>query len=1028
MKPCSAFGARCLGPGIVLVLVVVLDARGQDAAEILKASGVKGGLLVHLGCGDGRLTAALRTSESYLVHGLDADARNVEAARKHIQSLGFYGPVSVDRFDGRRLPYAENLVNLVVADRLDSVPMDEVMRALAPGGVALIGGSRTAKPWPKEMGEWTHYLGDASGNAVARDTLVGPPRRLQWADGPLWARHHELNTSVMALVSAKGRVFYICDEAPATIAGLPDQWALVARDAFNGVLLWRRPMPDWGWKAWSTREPGGRFNVPLHAARRLAAVGDRVYVTLGFNAPLTALDAATGETVTTYKGTEFTDEVLWHDGLLILSVNKGPQGPGRMAEKPPVRKQVMALRADTGEVLWRRGDYGGIASKSDVFERITHLSLVAGGGRAFLLEEDAVVCLDLATGRELWRTPRPEKKMKQGHIAYNPPNLATLVACGEVLLFAQPEEPYTRETWNRAVRVRLAGLDAATGKELWSRLCGKWGPGVEADVFVIGGLVWTHAPDAFAAIALDPRTGETKRTLSTKAAFDEVHHHRCYRNRATDRYILTGRRGIEFIPLDGQPPLTNHWVRGSCRFGIVPANGLVYVPPHPCQCYITTKLSGFFALAPETGSKVESPKSKVADERRLEKGPAYSEIGNRKSEIGNAPDWPTYRGDARRSGTTQAAVPARLQPLWQTLLGGRISACTIADGRVYTAAVDEHRVCALDAKDGRIVWTFTAGGRVDTPPTLHRGLALFGSADGWLYALRASDGALAWRFRAAPHDARIVAFGRLESPWPLHGAVLIHDGLAYVAAGRSTHLDGGIKVYAIEPATGKVVRELRPLNSDPHGLDDVLVSDGRLVFMRHLAFSLGGEAPKPPEKGKGKGKGRALAAAPRAYSTAGLLDPTCFSRVGWTLGGGAGDAHLLAFNEQAAYRFQTRRTGGFGGWFEAAKGAYELAARDRRAAKPLWTKPIPVRVRALIEAGGVIFAAGAPDAVDPKDPWAAVEGRAGGVLWALSAADGAKLTEYRLDAPPVWDGLAAAAGRLYVSTADGKVACFAGKE
>ena len=78
------------------------------------AAGIQGGVIVHVGCGDGRLTAALHANDSYLVHGLDADAKNVETARKHIQTLGLYGPVSVAQWDGQRLPYIENFVNLFV--------------------------------------------------------------------------------------------------------------------------------------------------------------------------------------------------------------------------------------------------------------------------------------------------------------------------------------------------------------------------------------------------------------------------------------------------------------------------------------------------------------------------------------------------------------------------------------------------------------------------------------------------------------------------------------------------------------------------------------------------------------------------------------------------------------------------------------------------------------------------------------------------------------------------------------------------
>jgi SAM-dependent methyltransferase len=151
----------------------------DGARQILDATAIRGGLVVHVGCGDGKLTAALRASDAYLVHGLDADAGNVRAARQHVRSLGRYGPVSVDSFDGKRLPYVDNLVNLVVAEDLGRLSMGEVMRVLAPNGAAYVGEdghwTRSVKPRPGEIDEWTHYLHDASNNAVAHDTVVGPP-------------------------------------------------------------------------------------------------------------------------------------------------------------------------------------------------------------------------------------------------------------------------------------------------------------------------------------------------------------------------------------------------------------------------------------------------------------------------------------------------------------------------------------------------------------------------------------------------------------------------------------------------------------------------------------------------------------------------------------------------------------------------------------------------------------------------------------------------------------------------------------
>ena len=77
----------------------------MQAKQILEATGIKGGLIVHIGCGEGKLTAALRNNERYIVHGLDTDTGNVQRSRKNVDSLGIYGPVSFDVFSGRKLPY-----------------------------------------------------------------------------------------------------------------------------------------------------------------------------------------------------------------------------------------------------------------------------------------------------------------------------------------------------------------------------------------------------------------------------------------------------------------------------------------------------------------------------------------------------------------------------------------------------------------------------------------------------------------------------------------------------------------------------------------------------------------------------------------------------------------------------------------------------------------------------------------------------------------------------------------------------------
>ncbi|MBC8871301.1 MAG: PQQ-binding-like beta-propeller repeat protein, partial [Planctomycetes bacterium] len=839
---CSMAAVFCFTSVLVQADTSAESPEKKLARQVFEATGVRGGLVVHLGCGDGRLTAALRKDDGYMVQGLDSDADRVQQARENVRSLGIYGPVSIERFDGGRLPYIDNLVNLVVVSGPGvRVSADEVARVLAPGGTALVqqdlvfpdtrhltpdtsptlpGWIRLTKPRPDTIDEWTHWLHGPDGNAVADDRVVAPPRRVQWLAPPRWQRHHEASPSMSAMVSSGGRVFAIINEAPTGIDAMPDRWTVVARDAFNGKLLWKRPIAEWGWSEWSDHSYGnGRWNHPTHVARRLVAVGDRVYVTLNFNAPLTALDAATGRTVMTYAESQFADEILYHEGTLVLSVNIAPTGPGSLKVNPPVKKEVMAFNAQTGEVLWKAGGFVGIASKADAVERVTHLSLVLGDDKVFCLEEDAVVALDMKSGERLWRTERAPRERAVTYGSYYFTNLCSMVYHDQVVLFMEPDPKLTKQPWNGPAKATLLGISAETGDVLWTRPVGLWGHYNQGDILVIDNVAWVHDGGSFSMLGLDPRTGEVKRTLPTQEALDQGHHHRCYRNKATPRFVITGRRGVEFVNIESEDNSRHHWTRGTCRYGVMPCNGLLYVPPHPCICYITAKLNGFWALAPEReskGGKVEESKS----EGRLEQGPAYGQIGNQQSAIANPDDWPTYRHDAARSGCAGSVVADKLSRAWSTDAGERLSSPVVAGGSVFLASTDTHTVWAADADDGKRRWSFTAGGRIDTPPTVYsfvvppsggspetdkntrstqeppkggttNSVCLFGSADGWVYCLRAADGQLVWRLRAAPDETRMVNDDQLESPWPVHGEGFVQRGAGHLSARRSPLPGGG---------------------------------------------------------------------------------------------------------------------------------------------------------------------------------------------------------------------------------------------
>jgi hypothetical protein len=225
-------------------------------------------------------------------------------------------------------------------------------------------------------------------------------------------------------------------------------------------------------------------------------------------------------------------------------------------------------------------------------------------------------------------------------------------------------------------------------------------------------------------MGLDPVSGEVKKSF--KARKYQPRGQKCNLNNATVRYIIAGM--MEFIdPVAGTQ--TSTWIgRGVCSYGVLPANGLTYVFPTDCICF--PMLRGNMALAGSEQKAEEEPASADA----LEKGPVFGKPAEPENSAGPG-DWPCYRHDARRSGCASTLLPANVKQLWEKQPGGRISAPSIAGNTVYIAAIDEHRIDAMDAGSGKTRWSYCAGARVTFPPTIHKGLCIFGSQDGRVYCM-----------------------------------------------------------------------------------------------------------------------------------------------------------------------------------------------------------------------------------------------------------------------------------------------------
>ncbi len=1093
----SPFRRRLLAAltcGIILFLLSAPVASAEDAAELLELSGIDGGLIVHLGCSDGTLTTELRAGDQYFVHGLDSDAKDVAAGRANLIEQGIYGPVSIDKWDGKLLPYADNLVNLIVAEDAKKLSEDEMLRALAPNGVALIRSrgkwERIVKPWPKEIDEWTHYLHAADGNPVADDTIVGPPERLQWIGSPQWSRHHDHMASMTSLVSASGRLFYIIDEGPTASIQLPPKWRLVARDAFNGVILWKRSIPQWNSHQYPLK------SGPAHLLRRLVAVGDRVYVTLGIDAPVTALDAATGKTVLKYEGSEHTREIIVSDGVAFFVAdtsrsllpdwrrrhtyvwaNTSEANPGWGWKGTP--RKILAYEADSGRALWQ--------AKAPV----APCSLAADAKRIVFHDGEKLVCINRTNGQRLWEGEKTPTALPV------PTNTGPRVLIYKDVVLLAPNTG------------KMSGWAAKDGKKLWEQPHRPSGHMSLKDLFVVQGLVWTGSiagssqDGAFAGY--DPATGTLAREFPADV---KVHwfHHRCYPSKAAGKYLLTARNGTEYINLTTEHWKPHHWVRGGCIYGVMPCNGMTYAPMDSCGCQLEAKITGLKALAP--GPLPQVSKASLSAKARLEKGPAYRKA---QGPSADSADWPTYRHDPSRSGAASADVPANLNRVWQTRLKAPLTAPTIAASKLFVASKNTHTLHALNTQTGKQLWSYTTGARIDSPPTYYKGLVLFGSADGYVYALRAEDGRLAWRFRGAPIDRRMMAWEQLESAWPVHGSVLVYNDVLYCTAGRNMYIDGGVRLIRLDPVTGKLLGENVMDDKDPvTGQDmhiaylkktqgnnmpvahsDILSCDGRNLWMRSQKITFDGKRIEIALKNVTDQANEDF----HIFCQNGFLDDSYFFRSYWTYGrrvsGGYGgwpkagrlvpSGRILCFDETRVYGYGRKPQYMLNSsvleyhLFAAEKvvtkeAIDQLGKNDRAmnarsnhknaissdwrvlhffppenlsAAKLYWNLDQPALIaRAMTVAADTLFVAGPPDLLDERQAYhnpddrevrarlkrqaEALEGRLGGQLWAFNKKDGKLAARYALDTFPVFDGMAAAGNSLYMTTINGSVIRFSG--
>ncbi len=977
-----------------LLLAAPLPFAVADPTDSVRSNSVdrnpssQAGLCVELG-GDS-VDQTIELASLYVVHRLDRDPQRVARWQQQLTALGLYGRVVVEHWEHGHLPHADRLANLLVVREQIAVQQSELERVLAPGGTLEDHRGKEPRRFRTATDDasrwWTHQWRDASGNLATDTAEVGIPTGLQWIDGPLFAMAGR-KTSTQSLVSAAGRNFYVTQNVPENLLAGAESAVqmLVARDAFNGLELWRRPWP------------GENTTVDGETNPRLVATADRLWV--AGPATILGIDPATGQTqVSIPVGGPIASLSLLDHRLLVQ-----------------LQEQVIAIEQD--RLVWRRRTPGlqALAGQPEQLVLLTRRRHRDGRFGHHLTS------IRPSDGQTDWQVDiRPQTEVRQLRIAWVDHHAIGLTAEGQ-----------------------LHQYRADDGMHLWSRTTeARPGKAYVDERFVghhsVGGSVWllteTSPRDLLGQkrwLQLDPLTGAELGELNSSGPWPETASPAklgCQRILASPDFFMIPRQAT-FVELASGQKHSFKFLRGGCGLGFVPANGLIYTHPHACGCF-SEALRGFMAAH-------SAPPPSAADVAALRGTPTIAtpeqlELARRRwSEGGtilatsraDAPgaDWPMHRGDAHRSGSSRTPLPGPLrlrwiepvtdactpvtaavteqtgQESWQLRLGPPLSAPSVSGSLVLVAEPQTHRVTARDVETGQLRWSFTAGGRINSPPTLHRGLCWFGAHDGYVYCLDAADGQLLWKRRVAPADRRIVAFGQVESAWPVAGSPLLHNDALLVAAGRAADADGGIFVWSLDPIDGSV-NWTRQINHDVFGVEQLLVADGADLFYANWRLSIadgtGGPLPLSQATHLRGGKMGLLESSWTDIDLAlrkGLHD--------WTQGGHTGQ--LLAFDLAAVVGFRMSEDG---------EGVLFCS-------QPHWQTSLPEGRQAICLAlAGPHHLLVAESHRKSETPT--------GWLRLLDRATGATLQELELPAAPNFDALAIAGEAIWLTLASGQLVCL----
>lgn len=796
-------------------------ARGADAEtaalvdHLTDVAGLQRGVCSVLGCGDGQVAMELAGRAGFFVHVLDSDRKGIDAARQLLDNAGLHGTSALAEHSPlASLPYADNMVDLVLATCLTDglmkqLSLVEVARVLRPEGKAILGSPRRGdgpnadqlRTWLEPVGNvsgevrtdafgtwlvvtrppiqgvdaWSHWEHAPDNNPVSTDQVIKAPYMTQWLGQPFY-----IAMPAITLASG-GRIFLATGHIAHHEREEPWLNTLMARNGYNGMVLWKLKLPD-GYLAHRSAfiaTPEAFYMISLDGTG-CSILDPETGVRIGEIRP----EGVRGQ----WKWIAMSDGVLYalvgdkHDPAESTTVRSerphwswGDLSEGYYQTRVPwgFGRTLLAYDLEASKTVWTHTEPKPVDSRA--------MSL--GGERLYVYGPDSHVrCIDATCGKPIWTNSDPQLRElieEKGQRLGSTPGFRSMCfsVCTPKALFFEAQ-----------TRANVVAVSLEDGRYLWHRTKTTNNP----NMLYLDGKLLVGIGEEGETMVLDPSSGETLDKLGFKKRS-------CARLTATpDSLFCRGwPEGLTRYDRVNDRVLFDGAVRPSCNDGVIAANGLLYMGPWACDCNLS--LMGRVALCSAGDFQVDREISEAA-QREV----ATDDLERVKPLPTSETDWSSYRANASRSAGTDVQIPEQAARIWRFEPQRPFfpTAPTAAGGLVFVGG-DDGKVRAIDAVTGKLAWTFITAGRILQPPTIWKGRAYFGSGDGYIYAVEAATGKLLWRFRASPIERRIMVYDSLSSTWPVHTGVVVHNGVVYAAAGIIDY--NGTYVYALDAKTGKLV-------------------------------------------------------------------------------------------------------------------------------------------------------------------------------------------------------------------------------